>query len=625
METIKALLKRKKLNITMFIILDIFVTGFVSMLSIWMRFDLQAIPHELFKNSYMLLFIDIPFALIMFSMFNLYTSVWTHASVIELIKIIMANCFFEAYTFLTKALIGASMPRSYYLIQLLLMITFTCFTRFGYRALRVIYLHFMYKNKKVRTMLVGAGDAGTIIIDELLKNNDNLDSRIVCIVDDDTSKMGQFIRSIQICGTTKDIKKVADEYEVKEIIIAIPSASKATIDRIVTECHKTKCKIKILPSVYQTINRDSGEQIVNKIRPISYEDFLGRDEIVVNSEEISKNIKDKVILVTGGGGSIGSELCRQIAKCNPKTLIIFDIYENNAYDIQQELLRNFPQLDLRTIIGSVRDYDRLEKVFKEFKIDQVYHAAAHKHVPLMEVSPNEAIKNNVKGTLNTCRLSVKYKVKRFVLISTDKAVRPTNVMGASKRICEMIIQSYDRTTRGTDFVAVRFGNVLGSNGSVIPLFLKQIDNGGPVTVTHKDINRFFMTIPEAVSLVLQASCYAKGGEIFVLDMGKPVRIYDLAEKLIRYKGFEPNKDIEIKITGLRPGEKLYEEILMDEEGLKETPNKLIHIGEPIKLSKTFLQDLDELIKAAYENRDDIKDKVAKICKTYTVDKEHVGK
>ena len=365
--------------------------------------------------------------------------------------------------------------------------------------------------------------------------------------------------------------------------------------------------------------------IMSQLRPISYEDFLGRDQVVVDSEEIKENLKDKVVLVTGGGGSIGSELCRQIAKDSPKTLIIFDIYENNAYDIQQELLRTYPGRDLHTIIGSVRDYDRLEKVFKEFHPDQVYHAAAHKHVPLMEVSPNEAIKNNSFGTLNMAKLADKYKVKKFVLISTDKAVRPTNVMGASKRICEMIIQTYNKKSKNTDYVAVRFGNVLGSNGSVIPLFLKQIDEGGPVTVTHRDIERFFMTIPEAVSLVLQAGCYAKGGEIFVLDMGKPVKIYDLACKLIRYKGFEPNVDIPIKITGLRPGEKLYEERLMEEEGLERTPNKLISIGKPLDIPETFLDDLDDLIKAAYKNGDDIKDKVAKIVTTYTVDKERVGK
>ena len=324
--------------------------------------------------------------------------------------------------------------------------------------------------------------------------------------------------------------------------------------------------------------------------------------------------------MTGGGGSIGSELCRQIAAAQPKLLIIFDIYENNAYEIQQELYRNYPELNLQTIIGSVRDYDRLELVFQEFHPDQVYHAAAHKHVPLMEVSPNEAIKNNCLGTLNTVKLADKYGVKKFVLVSTDKAVRPTNIMGASKRICEMIIQTYNKKSK-TDYVAVRFGNVLGSNGSVIPLFLKQIDAGGPVTVTHKDITRYFMTIPEAVSLILQASVYAEGGEIFVLDMGKPVRIYDLAKKIIRYKGLEPGKDIEIKITGLRPGEKLYEEMLMDEEGLKETPNKLIHIGKPIKIADNFLTDLDKLIDSAKHNRADIKARTAKIVNTYKPAKE----
>ena len=329
---------------------------------------------------------------------------------------------------------------------------------------------------------------------------------------------------------------------------------------------------------------------------------------------------DETILVTGGGGSIGSELCRQIAKCKPRKLIIFDIYENNAYDIQQELIRTYPELDLEVIIGSVRDYDRLENVFSTYKPEQVFHAAAHKHVPLMEVSPNEAIKNNCLGTLNTVKLADKYKVKKFVLVSTDKAVRPTNIMGATKRICEMIIQTYDKISK-TDYVAVRFGNVLGSNGSVIPLFLKQIENGGPVTVTHKEITRYFMTIPEAVSLILQASVYAEGGEIFVLDMGSPVKIYDLAKKIIRFKGFEPNVDIKIKVTGLRPGEKLYEELLMDEEGLKETPNKLIHIGMPIKMDdKKFLKDLDKLIESAYKNKYDIKEKVAKIVDTYTIDK-----
>ena len=359
---------------------------------------------------------------------------------------------------------------------------------------------------------------------------------------------------------------------------------------------------------------------MKEVRPISYEDFLGRKEIVVDSEEITSKLTNSVVIVTGGGGSIGSELCRQIAKCNPKLLIILDIYENNAYDIEQELIRNYPNLNLKTIIGSVRDYNRLDKIFKEYHPEYVFHAAAHKHVPLMEFSPNESIKNNCLGTLNTVKVADKYKVKKFVLISTDKAVRPTNIMGASKRICEMIIQSYNKISN-TDYVAVRFGNVLGSNGSVIPLFLKQIDSGGPVTVTHKEITRYFMTIPEAVSLILQAFCYAKGGEIFVLDMGEPVKIYELAKKIIRYKGYEPNVDIKIKITGLRPGEKLYEELLMDEEGLKETPNKLIHIGHPIKMDdKKFFKDLDKLIASAYKNDKNIKEKVAIIVDTYKIDK-----
>ena len=472
-------------------------------------------------------------------------------------------------------------------------------------------------------MIVGAGDAGRMLIDEIQRNQKLFDTRIVCIVDDNIQRKGNFLRGIPIVGTRHDIEEMAVKYDIQDIIIAIPSASKEVISEIVTECQKTSCEIKILPSIYLSMN--GRKSAANSIRPLSYEDFLGRDQIVVDTDEISDNIKNKTILVTGGGGSIGSELCRQIAKCDPKSLIVFDIYENNAYEIQQELIREYPDLDLHTIIGSVRDYDRLEKVFKEFKPNQVYHAAAHKHVPLMEVSPNEAIKNNCLGTLNACKLADKYKVEKFVLISTDKAVRPTNVMGASKRICEMIMQTYDKLSKDTDYVAVRFGNVLGSNGSVIPLFLKQIESGGPVTVTHKKIRRYFMTIPEAVSLVLQAGCYATGGEIFVLDMGEPVYIYDLAKKLIRYKGLEPDVDIKIEITGLRPGEKLYEEMLMEEEGLQDTPNKLIHIGKPLEIEKDFLDKLDKLIKEAYENRNDIKDEVAKIVTTYTVDKERVGK
>ncbi|MDO4963626.1 MAG: nucleoside-diphosphate sugar epimerase/dehydratase, partial [bacterium] len=457
-----------------------------------------------------------------------------------------------------------------------------------------------------------------------LNNQKKFDSKIMCIIDDNIELKGTYLRGIPICGKRSSIARNVQKYNIEEIIIAIPSAPKEEISKIVTECQKTSAKIKILPSIYLTMNQKNISAIEN-IRPISYEDFLGRNQIVVNIKEIEDNIKNKVILVTGGGGSIGSELCRQIASSKPKKLIIFDIYENNAYDIQQELFRNYPKIDLYTIIGSVRDYDRLEYVFKKFEPDMVFHAAAHKHVPLMEVSPNEAVKNNCLGTLNVCKLSDKYNVKKFVLVSTDKAVRPTNIMGASKRICEMIIQSYDKISKNTTYVAVRFGNVLGSNGSVIPLFLKQIENGGPVTVTHREITRYFMTIPEAVNLILQASVYALGGEIFVLDMGEPVKIYDLAKKLIKYKGLEPNVDIEIKITGLRPGEKLYEERLMEEEGLKKTPNELISIAQPLNIPKSFLKNLDKLILSANDNKKNIKDKVAKMVPTYIVDKERVGK
>lgn len=621
---VKSLFKEKLPNIILFVLLDFLVLILASTFAIWIRFDLGNVPQPFLHNSYQFILIDFLIIFAIYSIFKLYTSVWKYASIIELIDIILANFLFEILTYIYKLIFDISMPRSYYLIEFFLLVMLTCATRLGYRVARTLHIKFENQKKNVKTMLIGAGDAGRIIIDEIYNNGDICDSKIVCVVDDDKNKVNHYIKGLKIEGSTKDIEMLADKYRIEEIIIAIPSASKETIDKIVTECHKTGCKIKILPSIYLSMNEKT-TSVISQIRPLSYEDFLGRDQIIVNDNQIKESLKGKVVLVTGGGGSIGSELCRQIAKANPKTLVIFDIYENNAYDIQQELLRDFPNLDLRTIIGSVRDYDRLERAFKQFKPELVYHAAAHKHVPLMEVSPNEAIKNNSLGTLNAVKLADKYKVKKFVLISTDKAVRPTNVMGASKRICEMIIQTYDKISKNTDYVAVRFGNVLGSNGSVIPLFLKQIEKGGPVTVTHEKMERFFMTIPEAVSLVLQAGCYAKGGEIFVLDMGKPVKIYDLAEKLIRYKGYEPNIDIPIKITGLRPGEKLYEERLMEEEGMQTTPNKLISIGKPLDIPKSFLNDLDKLIKAAYKNNNDIKEKIAKIVTTYKIDKERVGK
>ena len=616
MKKLKTFMSKKTQRIILFIILDLIVLTLCSFLAIGLRFDFNDIPNMYIENIEKYLPIDMFILLVLFMINRLYLSMWSYASINELISIGIACTSLEAIEFMYKFLSDIQMPRSYYLIKLVLLLLFVSTVRFAYRIARELKDHGRNKKGLINTMIIGAGEAGRLLITEIKNNPTNFGNHITCIIDDDKNKIGSYIRGIQVVGSRKNITSACEKYNIKEIIIAMPSITKEKLGLIVDECQKTKANIRILPNVSDMIGKPS----MKKVRQLSYEDFLGRNQIVVDINEISSNITNKTILVTGGGGSIGSELCRQIAKCSPKKLIIFDIYENNAYDIQQELIRNYPELDLEVIIGSVRDYDRVENVFNTYHPEQVFHAAAHKHVPLMEVSPNEAIKNNCLGTLNVVKLADKYKVKKFVLISSDKAVRPTNVMGATKRICEMIIQTYDKMSE-TDYVAVRFGNVLGSNGSVIPLFLKQIENGGPVTVTHKDITRYFMTIPEAVSLVLQASVYAEGGEIFVLDMGSPVKIYDLAKKIIRFKGYEPNVDIKIKVTGLRPGEKLYEELLMDEEGLKETPNKLIHIGMPIKMNdKKFLKDLDKLIDSAYKNKNDIKEKVAKIVDTYTVDK-----
>jgi FlaA1/EpsC-like NDP-sugar epimerase len=605
---------KKNIRVICFIALDILTIIISSVVALKLRFDLKQIPQEYINNLSNWIFLDIILMIIIYTIFKIYKSMWSYASIMEILYIVLANITFEIVQYTYKTIIKINMPKSYYLIQLMFLILIVSLVRFSYRIIRTLKSNAYNKKRKINTMLIGAGEAGKLLINEINSDKDGFNNRIKCIIDDDKNKKGILFKGIPVVGNRKDIKEQCERYNIQEIIIAIPSASTETISKIVEECQKTQLNIKILPP----INKIVGQPTMKNVRKLSYEDFLGRNEIVVNSKEIKENIEDITVLITGGGGSIGSELCRQIAAYNPKQLIIFDIYENNAYDIEQELKRKNQKLELKTIIGSVRDYERLETVFKEYKPDVVFHAAAHKHVPLMEESPNEAIKNNCLGTLNAVKLADKYKVKKFVLISTDKAVRPTNIMGASKRICEMIIQAYDKNSK-TEYVAVRFGNVLGSNGSVIPLFLKQIEEGGPVTVTHKEITRFFMTIPEAVNLILQAYVYAEGGEIFILDMGEPVKIYDLAKKIIRYKGFEPNVDIKIKITGLRPGEKLYEEMLMEEEGLKSTPNKLIHIGKPIKFDeKKFLKELDELIKQAYKNNINIKKLVAKIVDTYKI-------
>lgn len=615
MKKAKKIFNQKRVRIIALIVLDIVALALCSFLALALRFDFHDITQKYIDNLFNYIIIDVIIMVTIFSFFKVYKSMWTYASITELINIMIACTIYEIIEFIYKNAFNLDMPNSYYLIKLFLLYIFISAIRFSYRIARALRDYERVRLGYTNTMIIGAGEAARLLITEIYNNKENFKNKVCCIIDDDKNKIGGYIKNIPIVGNRTKIKEFVNKYNIEEIIIAMPSITREKLNLILDECQKTKCEIKTLPSLSELV----GKPTMKKVRPISYEDFLGRKEIVVDLKTISSSLENKRILVTGGGGSIGSELCRQIAKCKPSELIIFDIYENNAYDIEQELIRNYPELNLKTIIGSVRDYDRLENVFKLYKPEYVFHAAAHKHVPLMEKSPNEAIKNNCLGTLNVVKLSDIYKVKKFVLISTDKAVRPTNVMGATKRICEMIIQTYNKKSK-TDFVAVRFGNVLGSNGSVIPLFLKQIENGGPVTVTHKDITRFFMTIPEAVSLILQAFIYAKGGEIFVLDMGEPVKIYDLAKKIIRCKGLEPGIDIKIKITGLRPGEKLYEELLMDEEGLQETPNKLIHIGKPIEMNnKVFLKELDKLISYAYKNDKDIKEKLAKVVDTYTID------
>lgn len=617
MAKLKNFLNKKRIRIIMFIILDVLALTLCSFLALALRLDFH-LEQNYINNIYKYLFTDSLILICIFSIFRLYKSMWSYASINETINIIISCSIYEIISFLYKQILEVNLPRSFYIIELFLLYIFIGAIRYSYRIARVIKDYYHEKSGLTNTMIIGAGEAGRMLITEIYNNKVNFNNKICCIIDDDKNKIGSYIKNIPVVGNREYIEKAVENYNIEEIIIAMPSIGRENLNIIIDECQKTNCTIKTLPGLNELV----GKPTMKKVRPLSYEDFLGRKEIVVDLKEISKSLCNKVILVTGGGGSIGSELCRQIAKCQPEELIIFDIYENNAYDIEQELLRNYPKLNLKTIIGSVRDYARVESVFKEYHPEYVFHAAAHKHVPLMEASPNEAIKNNCLGTLNVVKLADIYKVKKFVLISSDKAVRPTNVMGATKRICEMIIQTYNKKSK-TDYVAVRFGNVLGSNGSVIPLFLKQIEEGGPVTVTHKDITRFFMTIPEAVSLILQAFVYAEGGEIFVLDMGKPIKIYDLAKKIIRFKGYEPFTEMPIKITGLRPGEKLYEELLMDEEGLKETPNKLIHIGKPIEMNeKKFLNDLEKLIEYSYKNNKDIKERIAKIVSTYKIDNQN---
>lgn len=605
----------KNIRIIILAVLDLLTVLFASMGALVLRFDMSSIPEDYLHNALSALPAYFVITIVVMMFFRLYNRVWTYASINELFAILKASAVIEILMLCYHVFVqsATSMPRSYYLLTFGLMtIAFLC-TRFAKMVIKQLKSNQRKATIINRIMVVGAGSAATILIKEL--KSAGTGSEIVCAIDDNKNKKNKYILGVPIVGGRDEISKNIEKYNVDEIVIAIPSANVETTKEIIRLCQETKKPVKILPPVAKSLTTS----LSKNIRPVNYEDLLGRDPIKVNQEGIHDFIGDKTVLVTGGGGSIGSELCRQIIQYNPKKLLIFDIYENNAYEIQMELERKYPDADISTLIGSIRDYDRMEAVFDKYRPNIVYHAAAHKHVPLMEKSPNEAIKNNCLGTLNAAKLADKYKVDNFVLISTDKAVRPTNIMGATKRICEMIVQSYARMSEHTRFAAVRFGNVLGSNGSVIPLFLRQIEAGGPVTVTHKDITRFFMTIPEAVSLVLQASLFAKGGEIFVLDMGKPVRIYELAENLIRLRGLTPNKDIMIEVVGLRPGEKLYEELLMDEEGLDKTANKMIYIGKPIKIDEeTFFNKLDKLIDKAMENGRGIKELTEEVCETYTI-------
>ena len=605
-------MKKRRLLLVLYDVFAVIISVYLSLL---LQFD-GYIPSFYKDELQKLWLMSILICLFFNGIFHIYSSMLRFASIYELKKIIYAVISTVVFEIISLTAINLEMPWAWYISYGLVLMAILGGSRFAYR---------IYKdNKKINVnkvskqennvMIVGAGDAGDKVLREIIKSA-NIHKRVKCFIDDDLAKQDHSIHGVPIVGTRKDIVRMCKKYDIDEIFVAMPSADPKEIADILNICKETHCKLKKLPGIYQLVN---GDVTVSKLKQVEVQDLLGRDSIEVNLDDIMGYTKGKVIMVTGGGGSIGSELCRQIAANFPKQLIIVDIYENNAYDIQLELKRRYPDLNLETMIASVRDEGKVKDLFARFRPDIIYHAAAHKHVPLMEDSPNEAVKNNVFGTLNVARAADEYGAEKFILISTDKAVNPTNIMGATKRICEMIVQTINKHSH-TDFVAVRFGNVLGSNGSVIPLFKKQIEQGGPVTVTHPEITRFFMTIPEAVSLVLQAGAFAKGGEIFILDMGKPVKIVDLAYNLIKLSGYEPGEDIKIIFTGLRPGEKLYEEILMDEEGLQTTKNKMIHIGKPIPIDEEhFYGQLERLYRLAYDETSQMKHIVSELVPTYHI-------
>lgn len=564
----------------------ILISVLVSMILTWKYQNLDISTIMLSIIIYMLIHT------VSFKLFKCYSSLWRYAGEEELVSILSACLVYVIPVYIVHRLIGIDYSILFYVVSTILIIGYTGGLRLVYRTGRRFKTRMIVSQDSQRVLVVGAGSAGQMIINEL-KENPQLKKVPVGIIDDDINKIGRVIHNVKILGDTSQVKEIVEKENVDEIILAMANVDKARKSEIINICKETKCKLKTIPGIFEIID---GKVDIKKIRDVDIEDLLGREPIKVNMNEMSGYIKERTVLVTGGGGSIGSELCRQIASFNPKHLIIVDNYENNAYAIQQELIRRYEgKLNLSTIIASIREYKRMDEIFNEYKPDVVFHAAAHKHVPLMEKSPSEAIKNNIFGTLNVATLADKYRVKRMVLISTDKAVNPTNIMGATKRAAEMIIQTINEKS-STEFVAVRFGNVLGSNGSVIPLFKKQIAEGGPVTITHPEIIRYFMTIPEAVQLVLQAGAMAKGGEIFILDMGEPVKIVDLANNLIKLSGFEPGIDIKIEYTGLRPGEKLYEELLMAEEGITKTENSKIFIGKPIDINTVKVYKSLEILK-----------------------------
>lgn len=636
------------------LIYDVIAVAAAFFMALWLRFDLKysSIP-EAYLNAYLKFTpVYVVVCVLVFWCCKLYQSLWRYASYKELLNTIIATFITFLIQTIGITLFVQRMPISYYIWGILFQFVFVIGVRFSYRFYlleREVRDKNLNDNLLNRVMVIGAGNAGQLIIRDI-QNAKEVKDKVCCILDDDPNKWGRFIDNIPIVGGRDDILTAATKYKIEKIYVAIPSATAQNRRDIINICQETGCQIKNLPALYQLVN---GDVSVSRMKNVAIEDLLGREPIKTDLSEVFSFLNGKTVLVTGGGGSIGSELARQVASHKPKRLILFDVYENNEYEIQQELRREYgTDLDLVCLIGSVRDSRRIWEVFDKYRPDIVYHAAAHKHVPLMEDSPCEAIKNNAIGTYKTAYAAVAHGVQRFVLISTDKAVNPTNVMGATKRMCEMIIQTFDHCVKNgtinelpeiynhsssseiqeriiyhqTQFVAVRFGNVLGSNGSVIPLFKKQIENGGPVTVTHPDIIRYFMTIPEAVSLVLEASYHADGGEIFVLDMGDPVRIDDLARNLIKLSGLKPNEDIDIVYTGLRPGEKLYEEKLMAEEGLETTENKLIHIGKPVPFDKrAFIKQLREIMDMAYLNEEElIREKIMETVSTYHPQKNKVS-